>query len=573
MKKLLIVFLSVIIVGAADNVTAQESVDDAEKFAKRCLRKVRNRRFRKLKEAYPQAMKNIKAIIANAQKEKFGYDEVAKKAPDWIEMINRLKQFPNHQVENKGEVIKFEIVDYQPVLDTAKMKANEAHYQEGIRIMEEHDKFYKRRKAFYHFQEALDFSDNNKEDIYRRAATIHYDEGMRIYNKADSFNGKLEAEESFQKALAWVTPFKDINEKMAKLYYDEAANRASQIKPKEDVVAKVFEIQSNDNKWEDIAEEFREAMDFYGKTSGWKADYKDATDKMNVLRTRAADYLYAIAQKHENVHEFSNQEWAMKYYKKIDNWIPNYKDADKRAEGAAKRMEINVMFYEQPAFVDPSEAGFTSRGHMQAPFEPEWEHLTINPVENPEYTVEEVGMGFILVREGEKGAYEYEKSKQTETEDVTVYIARKKDPVTGEITEDEKTKAEYNTLKKGQEMFDEDGGISLHKYSGTATYHYPTAIVSVDNIVEIWDLRDPANPVKVGEVTSHFSASDKSSYMTYDGHRRAKPDFHNRYGDLKSKSELVREIHDKVMDEPTVYKNCMKNIRKIIGAKVEYIHF
>ena len=573
MKKLLILFLSMILVGAVDSVQAQESVDDTEKFARRCLKKVRNRRFRKLKEAYPQAMKDIKAIIANAKKEKFGYDEVAKKAPDWIEMMNKLKQFPNHKVERKGEVIKFEIVDYQPVLDTAKIKANEAHYKEGIKIMEEHDRYYQRKKAFYHFQEALDFSDNNKEDIYHRAATIHYDEGMRIYNKSDKFSYKIKAEESFKKALAWVNPFKDINEKMAKLYYDEAANRASQIKPKEEVVAEVFEIQSNDNKWDDVAENFREVMDFYGKTSEWVTGYKDAAEKVKELKTKAAEYLYAIAQKHENVHEFSNQEWAMKYYNKIDNWVTNYKDADERAEAAAKRMEINVLFYEQPAFVNPSEAGFTSRGHMQAPFKPEWEHLTLNPVENPEYAAREVGKGFILVYGGEKGTYNYDKYEKTEVEEVTVYIARKKDPTTGKYIENEKTEAEYNSLKKAQDFLDEDGGMSLHKYSGTATYHYPTAKVSVDNTVEIWDLRDPKNPVKVDEVSSHFEASDKSSYMTYDGHPRAKPNFHNRYGDLESKSELIREIHDRVMDQPTVYKNCIKDIRKVIGTKVEYIHF
>lgn len=413
MKKLLILFLSMILVGTVDSVQAQESVDDTEKFARRCLRKVRNRRFRKLKEAYPQAMKDIKTIIANAKKEKFGYDEVVKKAPDWIEMMNKLKQFPNHQVERKGKVINFEIVDYQPVLDTAKTKANEAHYKEGIKIME----------------------------------------------------------------------------------------------------------------------------------------------------------------KHENVHEFSNQEWARKYYNKTGDWIPNYRSAEERADAAEERMEINVLFYEQPAFVAPSEAGFASRGYIKAPFKQEWEHLTLNPVENPEYAVREVGMGFILVYEGEKGTYNYDKYEKTDNKEVTVYIARKKDKETGEIIEDEKTKAEYNALKKGQEIFDEDGGISLHKYSGTATYHYPTAKVTVDNTVEIWDLRDPTNPVKAGEVTSHFSASDKSSYMTYDGHPRAKPDFHNRYGDLKSKNELIKEIHGKVMDEPTVYKNCIADIRKVIKDKVEYIHF
>ncbi len=569
-KAVLFLFTVLLFFGNTDVCIGQSSVDDAQKFAERCLNKVRNRRFRKLQESYPQALKDIERIKANATKDKFGWDDVAKNAPDWIEMMETFAKFPNHQVENKGEVIKFEITDYKPLLAEAKTKANEAHYQEGVKIMEENERYDQRRKAFYHFQEAMDFSDNHKEDIYQRAATIHYDEGVRIYNSSDNFITQVKAEEPFKKAQAWINPFKDINELMAKLYFKEAKSKSDEMPSKEEVTNIVFE---DINLLDDYEDKYKEVIEAYKKTNEWIADYEGVATKIKELNTEAADAFYTAAKKHEEIHEFRNQALAVQFYEAADKWIPNYNNANSLAEAAKKRMEFNVLFYERPHFMDPATIGFASSGYMKAPFEKPWALLSVDPVENPEYAVREVGHGFVMVAVGEKGNFEYGTGEERDVKEVTVYISRKKDPLTDEVTESEVSESEYNNMKKMLNLTDQDVGYTLHKYSGTATYVYPTAEASIDCKVEIWDMRDPENIYMVDEITTTFKTSDKTSYLDYNGHPRAKPSYNNTYGGLKTKNELLAELNKKIYEEENIYKNCLDEIKSSIRKNVKYIHY
>lgn len=568
-KAVLFLFTVLLFFGNTDICTGQSSVDDAQKFAERCLDKVRNRRFRKLQESYPQALKDIEGIKANAPTEQFGWDDVAKNAPDWIEMMETFSQFPNHQVENKGEVIKFEIKDYKPLLAEAKTKANEAHYLEGIKIMDKNERFYGRKEAFYHFLEALKFSDNNKEDIHKRGATIHYDEGLRIYNSSENFSTKVKAEESFKKALAWVNPFKDINDLMAKLYFEEAKRVDGEMPGKEEIINIVFE---DINLLDDYEEKYKEVIDAYKKANEWIADYEGVATKIEELNTEAADAFYQAAKKHEEIHEFRNQALAVQFYEAAGKWIPNYKNANTRAEAAKKRMEFNVLFYERPHFMDPSKVDFASYGHIKAPFDKKWALLSVDPVDNPEYAVREVGHGFVMVAIGEKGSFEYDKREDRDAKDVTVYISRKKDNMTGKVTESEISESEYNTMKRALDFTDQDVGYTLHKYSGTATYVYPIAEASIDCKVEIWDMRDPENISLVDEINTTFKVSDKTSYLEYNGHPRAKPAYHNTKA-LKSKNDLFAELNKKVLEEANIYKNCKDEIKSSIKKNVKYIHY
>ena len=637
MKKTVLFIFAVILIGNAEPAMAQSSVDDAQKFAERCLKKVRNRRFRKLQESYPQAIKDIERIKANASEKEFGWDDIAKYAPDWIEMMETFEKFPNHQVKNKGEVIKFEITDYKPMLERAKDSAAKEHYMAGVKIMDENDNYRERRDAFHHFNKSMDYSDEYKEDIYQRAATIHYDEGLRIYNSEESFKGKKRAEESFKKALAWIKPFKDINELMAELYYAEAVRKFENLKPEEELVeillrnesvwdeieeivktslsyleesaewtpeykdmgekAKEFRTKaaslyytvanqkmetlapedelaenlfSDESAWDEVEKAINTSLTYLEKSEKWMPGYKDTGEKAVEFRAKAAGSLYKAAQLHQAVHEFTNQHKAANYYRKTSDWVPGYKDAENLAQAAEERMSIDVLFYSQGSFINPSKVGFRSSWRIQDPYDEKWGLLSVNPVENPEYAVSEVGRPFIAVVETEKGQYKYDKSETREQEDFTVYIARKKED-DGSITESESSKASYDLYNMSKDKV--KNIMWVKKYTGTANYVYPEAKASVTNTISIWDLRDPENPVLVDQVNSSFEVSDKTSYMEYDGSSRAKPEFTNRYGDLKSKDALISELHGKAHNIENVYKNVADDIRESILKNVKYIHF
>lgn len=557
MKKVIVLMMCLILWGGAGEAGAQEPVEDTRKFAERCLKKVRNRRFRKLQESYPQAMKAIERIKSEAANEKFGYDEVAEKAPGWIEMMETLSQFPGQRVENKGEVIAFKIVDYKPLLAEAKTKANEAHYQEGIALMEKYkDNYRNRKQAFGHFNAALDFSDNHKADIYRRAATIHYEEGLRLYNRSSSFLMRKEAMEPFKKALSWVNPFKDIHELMAKMYYEEGE--------------KLIAETQNSTEWSEINKDLTTAIERFRSASEWVENYNGANEKIAAVKSTAAAKLYDMAMAHEQKHTFSDQEQAAEYYSKIAEWAPNYRDANERAEAARKRMEVDVLFYERPHFLNPSEIGahIQTKSYIKKPFKKEWELLSVDPIKTPDYAVREVGKGFILVTTGQKGSYEHQELSPLEsTEEVAVYT-RVKDGEEAEID-----KATYNAAKTAIEIAGEDGGIKLHKYTGTITTKIYRAEAMVDVPVEIWDLRNPEDPKLLKTVTSRIEVSDKVTKRFYRGSSKAKPEkLESDKASLKSRNELLSQINTMSMDEATVYRNCLDELAKSLNEHVEYVH-
>ncbi|MFW5975116.1 MAG: hypothetical protein ACOCQ6_02815, partial [Bacteroidota bacterium] len=510
MKKLIFFIFAVIMIGEAEPVMAQSSVDDAQKFAERCLKKVRNRRFRKLQESYPQAIKDIEAIKTNASEKEFGWDDIVKYAPGWIEMMETFEKFPDHQVKKKGKTLKFEVTDYKPLLKRAKDSAAKEHYMAGVKIMDDNERYSQRKEAFYHFNKSRDYSDEYKEDIYQRCATIHYDEGLRIYNSAESFSGKKRAEESFNKALSWIKPFKDINELMAELYYAEAVRKFETLKPEEELVEILLRNESvwdeiediinsslsylektaewipeykdtgekanefrtkaaslyytvanqnmetlasddalaemifkDDGAWDNIQEKTKTSISYLKKAEEWKPGYKNVQEKVDEFEAKAASSLYKTAKLHEAVHEFANQHKAAKYYRKTGDWVPGYKDSESLAQAAEERMSVDVLFYHQGSFINPSKVGFGSSGRVKAPYDEKWGLLSVNPVEEPEYAVSEVGRPFIAVVQSEKGSYNYDKTEKREQEDFTVYISRKKED-DGSITESETSKATYD---------------------------------------------------------------------------------------------------------------------------------
>jgi hypothetical protein len=76
----------------------------------------------------------------------------------------------------------------------------------------------------------------------------------------------------------------------------------------------------------------------------------------------------------------------------------------------------------------------------------------------------------------------------------------------------------------------------------------------------------------VDEINTTFKVSDKTSYLEYNGHPKAKPSYHNTKA-LKSKNDLFAELNRKVMQEKIIYENCMDEIKSSISKNIKYIHY
>jgi hypothetical protein len=528
---------------------------------------VRNRRFKKLQEYYPQAIKDIEAIKNNASEERFGFDKIAKNGDDWIKLMNTLKKFPNHQIERKGDVITFEIADYTEIYNKAKDRACEDHYKEGIEIMDKYKtSYFNRKKAFTEFHTSLDYGDTYKTDIYQRGATIHYDEGLRIYNSAKSFSGKTKAEEPFIKALKWVDPFKDIRDLMARLYFDEA-DRIRLDMPKTDAAAAT--LFENKNQWSDLKENLEHISAYYDKVVFWKKDYPNIQEKRTAIKEKAAAILYETGLKYAATPSYQAQNIAVDFFKQTANWIKNYKDADQQAADAKMRGTITVVVAHMNGKpVQPTEIQNALAKRSNYIEQPELNmSVDLNNTGTYPAVAEKLGKGFILVKIGD-GAndFQYETADPiVSTKDIIKYTMRKKGEAEKEIS-----KSEYNTAKFMLNTTDEDVGYSVHKYNGTVTRTEYAANVTGNFPLEIWDIRNPTEPMLIKTVNTRKTASDKIIRETYSGHPNGKPRLNYDTRALMNKKQLIDRINPYSLSVPKLINENITDVYSGI-RNVEYL--
>ncbi len=564
MKKTVLLALTLIFLFGNQIVLGQESVSETTKFAERCQNKIKKRRFNKLQEYYPKALKDIEKIITKAETDPFGYDNVAKKAPKWIEMMHVLAKFPNNQCAYKDDVITFEITDYKPLLAEAKTKANEAHYQEGVKIMDENKgNFTKRKKACEHFLTAMDFSDNHKEDMLERGAQIHYDEGLRILTEKKDFSGKKYCEEHFEKALKWKKPYKDIDQLMAKLYFDEAERLAATENP----------------------ENWKKALPYYSKANKWAANYNDCNHKYIALEKKGAEFYYLKGQEAEAKHTYASQQDAAEYYAECKEWVKDYKDAEKRAALAKERSIVRVVYYKAPKFINPnniknpllaSEKSNSTEdmaknsknwGHFQFPFDKQYNLKQIHPTSSVARAQEMIGGGFILVAitESEEPTYS-ESPKSVNTEKVTTY--------TGHLDgEGEKQHLiDHLTYTIGLEANKKTHTGTYRKHTGTVTKTSEGISARTYVMIDIYDMREPGKAKKIRTISKEISAVSTVTNETFEGDPWAKPKSLKTDGPLKTRHQMWEIIEKKTNDSDAVLNAAREEIGEVLKQEVDYYH-
>lgn len=459
---------------------AQESVQEAYEFGERCLEKIRNRRFRKFDESYSQALKDMQRIQKEAASKQFGYENLIEVIPDWIKLNDLLRKFDAKSISNKDETITFQLKDYRKVLEEAKVKAAKARYEAGKKIIANNSEYQKMNKATAHFKKASSYTSEFKDEIDKQAGIMFYKAGIQ-YGQSDEL--------------------KDLEQ----------------------------------------------AREFFKLTKKFTPDYKDLDDQIKKLKPRGASMLYDMAQAKEKEKSFETQKEAAKLYEKIgENWVKDYKDASEKAKAARDHSTVDMYFVDKDgrAISDPKACGNLDFINTPEP-SAELKNLDLRKAENYAKAVDIAGEGFILAKPTSNfGELEYIPPETTTKEET--HVAYVKIMYTGEVeTErDEITEKEYTQAKNrlGNEISDKKG-YDWRKVTGVSTRKEISNRMLLKCPLEIWDLRDPQSPEKLGEIDVGYSEGDRLVRTTYRGAKEAKPNYlkNSNRENLQSK-EIMAEI-------------------------------
>ena len=455
-------------------VQAQESVEEAYTFGERCLEKIRNRRFRKFDEAYSKALKDMQQIEQEAASTQFGYENLIEYIPNWIKLNDLLRKFDSESISNKGETITFRLKDYRKILEEAKTEAARDRYEAGKEIIANNSDYRRMKNATSHFEKASSYSSEFNDKIDKQRGIMFYKAGLQ-YGQSDDIANLEQAREFFEKA-------KDLN-----------------------------------------------------------PDYKDVEAETEKLKPRGAGLLYDIAQAKEKEPSFQAQIEAAKLYERIGkDWVKDYKDAAEKAKAARKRGTVDIYFIDKYGKALSNPKACHNLEFINTP-EPsaELKKLDLRNEENYAKAVELAGRGFILAKPtpnfGELEYFPPETTTSQETHEAYLQVM-----YTGEvITERDKiSESEYNKAKKrlGSKASDKKA-YDWIKVTGVSTRKETRNRMLLKCPLEIWDLRDPQSPEKLGEIDVGSSEGDRLVRTTYRGADEAKPNYlkNDRRESLQSK--------------------------------------
>ncbi|MEA3495359.1 MAG: hypothetical protein U9R42_04920 [Bacteroidota bacterium] len=555
---LVLLFLSLILVSSAIKVQAQESVTEATGFAEKCLKKVKGRRFKQLKENYEQALKDIEGVKAEAEKKEFGNDVLVEKIPDWIKLNKTIKEFKNGEISYKEESITFEYTDYEPLLKEAKLKAAEAHFNAAVKIIES-TKDYKKRSqdAFGHFYKTYDYTKKYTEQVKEYKAAVYYDEGHRLLNAVSSFEEKAKSEWFFKEALKEVNDYKNIRELMADLFYNEGVKLA------------------NANIIKDISK----GIGYIDNACSYIENYKESKAKREKARNNAASIVYQQATYKEAKKSFEAQLEAATLYEEASKWVDGYKDAQAKAKAAKKRAEVNVYVVNaEGKIVPPNNFNYDlqkkTNNYILSPNSPDMGNIHMCDINQMENASKVLGHGFIILKPGKSPTYTYIKNPTVTSKKVKTYYQVEIDPTSKKRTEEKLTEKQYKTQKTIISLSGKNPdelSIKLYEYEGTVTKSIYKSILTGVYYIDILDARDPSNPQKLKTISAKYTYSDSKIYTSYNGHSKAKPSsLRNDKGQIKSEEELKIIASKSPKTVKTIVKNQMGNVLEFFNKELKY---
>ncbi|MGQ1911032.1 hypothetical protein ACT3CE_14745 [Marinifilum sp. RC60d5] len=531
-RKITTLLLFFVILCLTQQTNAQYSVRDAIKYASRLKKKVKKGNFKKFNKSYAEALQAIEKIESKATSTEFGYDGVASNINSWIKLNNILAKFPNGKIVYKDESIDLKVKDYGPLKVEAKTKAAQAHFDAGIKIVNESDNFIKRKKAFTHFSKvekyALNYKETYAEKVKEEKGKVYYEEAMRLLSEGKTFEEKKKAVSLFTSTKKVTDSYKDIDEKVAGLYYDEAIRLSASDKIKD----------------------LSAATGYFATANKWISDFNGCVAKRDEVCEKGAGIVYDMAVEKEKEKSFSAQSKAAEIFENANKWVKDYKDATARAKIARDRSKVNVLVVDKNGnLLSPSAFAYGLKQKLPNYFITpssikDAANIDMNNTDNYAEAKKVLGYGFVVVKIGEPESIEYSKSGPTSSmKDVHSYYVKKKNASTGKIETKKISESTYKTTKAIIAIAKEDGGQTLLKYSGKVSTTVESATAIATYALEIWDARDAENPVRVGVIYKKYSKTDRIVREVYAGDGMANPgNLSNPTRSLKTEAELKASL-------------------------------
>lgn len=266
---------------------------------------------------YPLAVSEIETVLKDLPGKDMGFDKLADESAIWVSMYNALNKIPK-TIQGKKTSVTITYVDYNAKHKEYIAKAIDQNYAAGEKLLtakqiKDKDQGIKHFIRVNELNGDENFKESNKMiiqlaiaaandtianglEIKQKIACISYFEMAEKYGYKEPWKGKVaevyytEGKSStevstnfksqvkfidkyFVEALKYESPYKDIAEISAKIYYDEA-EKNSQIKPNYKKMA--------------------EAEILYTKAIEYSPDYKDAKAKKKFAHLKKNIRLYII---------------------------------------------------------------------------------------------------------------------------------------------------------------------------------------------------------------------------------------------------------------------------------------
>ncbi len=534
---------------ATQQITAQQSVIDAKKAAEKLNKKVNKKWFKRFKASYPQALKDIAKIETEATKSEFGYDKLADKTGNWIALNNKIKKIGS-EVTYKGETIKLEYKDYIPLRDEARVKASKAHYDAALKIIAETKDYKKREVAIDHLTKCwkYDYVKEYKDKVKEQKALIHYEEGVRILTTSKTFAEKEKSIKFFNKATRVVKDYKDSKTLIAKLYFDEAVK-----------LSKTNELKN-----------LYAANKYFVAADKSVSNYKNCINLKNELRKNIAAKQYQKGVKKANENSFEAQEEAAKWFENAQTWVENYKDAAEKAKTAMKYSKARVLFVEKNGTLIIPKYKFefqnATKDYIVFPnVKSELKALDMNNPKNYAKATNILKYGFLLMKAGKTTTKFSKIAPVTTVKNIDTYYMVEK----SNNKETKTTKFIYNTAKNSKKI-EKEKLYKYYEYHGKVSRTEEGSKLVATYHIDIWDVRNPIKPVKIGTYSYNKTFSDKKITEKYTGDAKARPKkLTNTEAGLKTEAELIKQSKNRASVKLIIETN-YKRIAKILDSKIKY---
>ncbi len=511
-KKVLSTVLIVVLVGFAQTLLSQTSVKEAIELAEKLSKKVKKNNLEDFQVVYPKAITEIEKTIADASTSEFGYDAVVENAGDWIALNNILSTVPDKKFVFKDESFEFSVTDYKPLLAEAKLKASDAYFNAGVNQLDKSGTYDEKCTAIKTLILANDYSDNHKDEILNLRAKVYYDEAIVLSSSNDLTDLK-----------------KSVN-----LFYES-------------------------NKMVD--------------------NYADNKAKREELSPKVAEAVYQQAEAEAKIESFEAQKKAAELYLEASKWVKNYKDCKEKEEMVTSRSEINIFIIDKLGNpVSPTRMEYALQSKLNKGFYTPVDFaaftgLNMNETKNYQTAVSNYGKGMIIMKI-DNSAVEYNyvnNPPKTTTETVNAYTIKKKDETTESSIDESTYKASKKLIDFGINN-NADPGDRVFEYTGTLTRTVESAELIVKYPLEIWDLRDPAKPVKIHTEYVSESYSDKKTVENFEGNANAKPKtLIKDEKTVATKEQLVTKATAGNVDITKIVKNDLDTYATELN-KIQYRH-